>query len=52
MFMLEQGKIYHLKILHDNWCPKLRGGTCVCSPDYKMEEVPDPDKFVSEIHFN
>lgn len=36
---MEPGKIYRLRVAHDDWCPHLKGGTCVCDPDFSFVEV-------------
>ncbi len=28
-----------VEVLHDDWCPKLRGGLCRCEPDVVTREV-------------
>jgi len=37
--LAKPGKIYVTKILHDDWCEKLKGGECNCDPEIKMVEV-------------
>lgn len=36
---LKPGGTYILRVAHDDWCPFLRGGHCVCDPTFSAEEV-------------
>ncbi len=33
------GSVSIVEVLHDDWCPKLRGGLCRCQPDIVTREV-------------
>ena len=41
MGAFERGKVYDVAVLHDDWCPKLSGGTCACQPDLRICPVKD-----------
>jgi hypothetical protein len=32
-----EGSVQMLSFYHDDWCPKLKGGTCRCNPDIKLK---------------
>ena len=34
------GTVTIVRVLHDDWCPKLAGGLCRCDPDLAFEAVP------------
>jgi len=38
--MLNDGPgVYMIKILHDDDCPKLQGGECVCDPEIRRTKI-------------
>ncbi len=32
---LQRGRAYVVDVLHDDWCPRLRGGECTCDAEVK-----------------
>lgn len=30
------GEVRHVDVLHDDWCPALRGGVCACKPEIRV----------------
>jgi hypothetical protein len=38
---LEPGKVYHVVMLHDDWCAIHAGGECNCDPDVIRHAEPD-----------
>jgi len=36
---LPRGSVSIVEVLHDDWCPKMRGGLCRCQPDIVILEV-------------
>jgi hypothetical protein len=38
---LRRGEVGRLEVLHDSWCPMLKGtGDCTCEPEYKLNVLP------------
>ena len=35
------GTVSTVRIYHDDWCPKLRGGLCSCQPDLELATTPE-----------
>ncbi len=34
---LRRGQVHQVDVLHDDWCPRLRGGDCQCTPDLALD---------------
>ncbi len=37
---LRRGRVHHIDVLHDDWCPRLRGGDCRCDPELVLDGRP------------
>jgi hypothetical protein len=37
---LELGRLYHVAVLHDDWCAIFNGGGCNCHPTVERYEEP------------
>ena len=37
--LFEPGAGYIIEVAHDQWCPKLAGGPCCCTPDIRARKI-------------
>jgi hypothetical protein len=43
-YPLTPGATIEVEFLHDDDCPKLRGGECTCTPDVQLRAEHDPER--------
>jgi hypothetical protein len=45
----QPGRVTHISIRHDSWCPKLRtGGPCRCEADVDVAPAPQADQHTND----